>query len=183
MHQHIFGDEPPAGFSLERFDVAARCHVPLRKNSKLIKNEERKTQAKFHEEDDTGAPVAAAALLVDDETEAPAWARRLIKSQTSQALDSKTAPALVHASASTPSAKDDMPKWAVQLLRSQEQFQQQQEQRQRSRRRPPKAAGCCCRSRPRQGRPRPDQAKAGHNRQASQAKAGLCLWHYFFRLR
>ena len=50
---------------------------------------------------------------------------------------------------------------------------QQQQQRRRSRRRPPKAAGCCCWTRPRQGRqgrPRPDQAKAGHNRQASQAK-------------
>ena len=37
---------------------------------------------------------------------------------------------------------------------------------------------CCCWTRPRQGgqgrqdRPGPDQAKAGHNRQASQAKAG-----------
>ena len=37
----------------------------------------------------------------------------------------------------------------------------------------PKAAGCCCWTRPRQGRrerPRPDQAKARHNKQASQAK-------------
>ena len=48
---------------------------------------------------------------------------------------------------------------------------QQQQQRRRSRRRPPKAAGCCC-WQGRQDRPRPDQAKAGHNRQASQAKAG-----------
>ena len=51
---------------------------------------------------------------------------------------------------------------------------QQQQQRRRSRRRPPKAAGCCCWTRPRQGRhdrPRPDQAKARHDRQASQAKA------------
>ena len=34
---------------------------------------------------------------------------------------------------------------------------------------------CCCWTRPRQGRqdrPRPDQGKARHNRQASQAKAG-----------
>ena len=38
--------------------------------------------------------------------------------------------------------------------------------------RPPKAAGCCC-WQGRQDRPRPDQAKAGHNRQASQAKAGV----------
>ena len=49
---------------------------------------------------------------------------------------------------------------------------QQQQQRRRSRRRPPKAAGCCC-WQGRQDRPRPDQAKAGHNRQASQAKAGV----------
>ena len=31
---------------------------------------------------------------------------------------------------------------------------------------------CCCCWQGRQDRPRPDQAKAGHNRQASQAKAG-----------
>ena len=48
---------------------------------------------------------------------------------------------------------------------------QQQQQRRRNHRRPPKAAGCCCWTRPRQGRqdrPRPDQAKARHNKQASQ---------------
>ena len=53
---------------------------------------------------------------------------------------------------------------------------QQQQQRRRSRRRPPKAAGCCCWTRPRQGRqdrPRPDQAKARHNKQASQGKAAV----------
>ena len=61
---------------------------------------------------------------------------------------------------------------------------QQQQQRRRSRRRPPKVAGCCCWTRPRQGRqdrPRPDQAKARHNRQASQAKAGFWspnMWFY-----
>ena len=44
---------------------------------------------------------------------------------------------------------------------------------------------CCCWTRPRQGRqgrqdrPRPDQAKARHNKQASQAKAG---WSLFFLL-
>ena len=32
---------------------------------------------------------------------------------------------------------------------------------------------CCCCWEGRQDRPRPDQAKAGHNRQASQAKAGI----------
>ena len=54
--------------------------------------------------------------------------------------------------------------------------QQIQQQRRWSRRRPPKAAGCCCWTRPRQGgqgrrdRARPEQAKARHNKQASQAK-------------
>ena len=52
---------------------------------------------------------------------------------------------------------------------------QQQQQRRRSRRQPPKAAGCCCWTRPRQGRqdgPRPDQAKAKHNKQDRGVLAG-----------
>ena len=46
---------------------------------------------------------------------------------------------------------------------------QQQQQQRHSRRLPPKAAGCCCWNMPRQGRqdrPRADQAKARHNKQA-----------------
>ena len=37
---HLFPDEPPIAIELERFYVTAKSHVPLRKNSKLIKNEE-----------------------------------------------------------------------------------------------------------------------------------------------
>ena len=49
--------------------------------------------------------------------------------------------------------------------------------------RPPSAAGCCCCSSSRQGRqgrqdrPRPEQAKARHNKQASQAKHCFC-YHF-----
>ena len=52
----------------------------------------------------------------------------------------------------------------------------QQQQRRRSRRRPPKAAGCCC-WQGIQDRPMPDQVKAMHDNQASQAKAAMFDQH------
>ena len=69
------------------------------------------------------------------------------------------------------------PSFPITIIKKQ---QIQQQQRRRSRRRLPKAAGCCCWTRPRQGgqgrrdRARPEQAKARHNKQASQAKHCFC---------
>ena len=114
MYQHIFGDEPPAGFSLERFEVAARCHVPLRKNSKLIRNEELKKGPKYVERDDTDHEDVSASPA---ESDIPQWAQALLKGKTSQALNSKMAPAT--------SSEDVMPSWAKNLFLSQHQQQEQ----------------------------------------------------------
>ena len=45
IFDHIFGDEPPLMVSIDRFNAIANAHVPLRKNSKLIKEESKTVKA------------------------------------------------------------------------------------------------------------------------------------------
>ena len=78
--KHMFGDLAPKTIILDRFELTARCHVPLRKNSKLIKLEEQR---------DKGQSVCSAkltpptptALETEPDDEPPEWAQKLLRSQ------------------------------------------------------------------------------------------------------
>ena len=130
VFNHIYGNEEPSPIVLERYEVSARCHVPLRKNSKLIVNEEKRAglpaEVAGGRAPETNKPQSVAAtpvVTVQDEEEMPLWAKRLFSQQSSASSNqfhtNKPPTAHVVPDSVEQTQSDEVPAWASKLLASQ----------------------------------------------------------------
>jgi hypothetical protein len=94
IYQHIFQHGDPIVLKLDRFDVMANHHVPLRKNSLLIRNEEKghARGSKTEIEQPLANQQSMQSTSVKAE-EMPAWARAVLAASGGVKLEPKAEPA------------------------------------------------------------------------------------------
>ena len=138
IYKQMYGDTPPIVATMEHFEVTARCHIPLRKNSKLITMEKAALAAKAEQPDHASAGVkedpAGNVNLnpVKSEEEAPAWAQKILQRQAilEQKLN-RAPPVKLEAQsfvepmtmAQPVESAEDVPAWAQRIIAKQEQLE------------------------------------------------------------